>query len=137
MKKVLLRICFLAYAAAVMAGKDAGRVSASETKGQMQEQYGFPKFQVLSLLQTDKEKKVELNLQNFRDPAVLEMAQRYDRDGDGALNEEERDRVTSVGLSGRGIQDPSGLYHFRKIQWLNLNENRIQQIDLAYFPELE
>ena len=106
MKKVLLRICFLAYAAAVMAGKDAGRVSASETKGQMQEQYGFPKFQVLSLLQTDKEKKVELNLQNFRDPAVLEMAQRYDRDGDGALNEEEREIVSmhvSGGMSFREI----------------------------------
>ncbi len=137
MKKVLLSICFLACAVAVMAEKNTGRVLASEAKGQIQNHQNFLEFQVLPLLQGIKDEKVELNDENFTDPSILKMAQEHDSDGDGALDQNERDSVTSVGLSGKGIQDPSGLYYFRKIKWLNLNENRIRNIELKNFPELE
>lgn len=137
MKKVLFSICLLACAAAVTAGKNTGRALASEAKGKIQNNQNFPEFQVLSLLQETKDEKVELNDVNFTDPSILKMAQEHDSDGDGALDQNERDSVTFVGLSGKGIQDPSGLYYFRKIKWLNLNENRIRNIELKNFPDLE
>ena len=134
MKKVLFGACFFVCAAVFTAADNTGRVLASETNGQIRNAYDLTGFQVLSLLQ---EEKVELNIRNFKDPAVLDMARKYDHDGDGALDQEERDSVTSAGLSGQGIQDPSGLYYFRRIRWMNLNENRIRKIELKHFPELE
>lgn len=110
---------------------------------------------------------VEINAENFPDEFFREYVKNYDLDNDGHLSEDELDAVKVINnkyeefgdLFNKGITTLKGIEHFSKLEtlfcdaneltsldtaalpkslkWLNLDNNKLEAIDLSPLTNLE
>ena len=74
--------------------------------------------------------EVSLNSDNFPDSAFLGAITPYDRDGDGALSDQEIAGVTDLDLRERGITSLKGIEVFENLTSLYVNDNSLTELDL-------
>ena len=74
--------------------------------------------------------EVSLNSDNFPDSAFLGAITPYDRDGDGALSDQEIAGVTDLDLRERGITSLKGIEVFENLASLYVNDNSLTELDL-------
>lgn len=76
--------------------------------------------------------------ENFPDPIFRDyVADAYDRDGDGFLDEEESVNVQDIDVSGRGIKDLKGISLFQNARTLLCAGNRLTSLDVSALEGLE
>ena len=71
---------------------------------------------------------------NFR----AEIAKKkYDDDQDGYLSDEEIESTTLSQVSEMGIEDLTGVEHFKALKYLHCNDNELTALDVSALPALE
>ena len=80
---------------------------------------------------------VEINSTNFPDEAFRQyVADNFDKDKDGALNQTERNAVKEIRIIGSGCTSLQGLKYFSQLTDLLCGNNNLTELDVSENPEL-
>ena len=84
-----------------------------------------------------EEDAVAIDATNFPDGAFRQyVADNFDKDKDGALNQTERNAVKEIGISNSGCTSLQGLKYFSKLTDLFCSDNNLTELDVSENPEL-
>ena len=85
-----------------------------------------------------EEDAVAIDATNFPDGAFRQyVADNFDKDKDGALNQTERNAVKEIRISNSGCTSLQGLKYFSKLTDLFCNDNNLTELDVSENPELK
>lgn len=85
-----------------------------------------------------EEDAVAIDATNFPDGAFRQyVADNFDKDKDGALNQTERNAVKEIGISNSGCTSLQGLKYFSKLTDLFCSDNNLTELDVSENPELK
>lgn len=85
-----------------------------------------------------EEDAVAIDATNFPDGAFRQyVADNFDKDKDGALNQTERNAVKEIRISNRGCTSLQGLKYFSKLTDLFCSDNNLTELDVSENPELK
>ncbi|MBQ8567643.1 MAG: fibronectin type III domain-containing protein, partial [Oscillospiraceae bacterium] len=75
---------------------------------------------------------ININSTNFPDSTFRSyVSSNFDTDGNGYLSESERNAVTSINVSEKGISSLKGVEYFTKITYLNCSGNNLTTLDVS------
>ena len=74
---------------------------------------------------------VEINAKNFPDANFCAVVETFDTNGDGSLSEAEIAAVTEIDVSGKKIEDLTGVEHFKNLMKLLCYENQLTTLDVS------
>ena len=84
-----------------------------------------------------EEDAVAIDATNFPDGAFRQyVADNFDKDKDGALNQTERNAVKEIRIIGSGCTSLQGLKYFSKLTDLLCGDNNLTELDVSENPEL-
>ena len=84
-----------------------------------------------------EEDAVAIDATNFPDGAFRQyVADNFDKDKDGALNQTERNAVKEIRISNSGCTSLQGLKYFSKLTDLLCGDNNLTELDVSENPEL-
>ena len=84
-----------------------------------------------------EEDAVAIDATNFPDEAFRQyVADNFDKDKDGALNQTERNAVKEIEISNSGCTSLQGLKYFSKLTDLFCSDNNLTELDVSENPEL-
>ena len=84
-----------------------------------------------------EEDAVAIDATNFPDGAFRQyVADNFDKDKDGALNQTERNAVKKIEISNSGCTSLQGLKYFSKLTDLFCSDNNLTELDVSENPEL-
>ena len=84
-----------------------------------------------------EEDAVAIDATNFPDGAFRQyVADNFDKDKDGALNQTERNAVKEIEISNSGCTSLQGLKYFSKLTDLLCGDNNLTELDVSENPEL-
>ena len=84
-----------------------------------------------------EEDAVAIDATNFPDGAFRQyVADNFDKDKDGALNQTERNAVKEIGINNSGCTSLQGLKYFSKLTDLLCADNNLTELDVSENPEL-
>ena len=84
-----------------------------------------------------EEDAVAIDATNFPDGAFRQyVADNFDKDKDGALNQTERNAVKEIEISNSGCISLQGLKYFSKLTDLFCSDNNLTELDVSENPEL-
>ena len=84
-----------------------------------------------------EEDAVAIDATNFPDGAFRQyVADNFDKDKDGALNQTERNAVKEIEISNSGCTSLQGLKYFSKLTDLFCSDNNLTELDVSENPEL-
>ena len=84
-----------------------------------------------------EEDAVAIDATNFPDGAFRQyVADNFDKDKDGALNQTERNAVKEIRISNSGCTSLQGLKYFSKLTDLFCSDNNLTELDVSENPEL-
>ena len=84
-----------------------------------------------------EEDAVAIDATNFPDEAFRQyVADNFDKDKDGALNQTERNAVKEIRISNSGCTSLQGLKYFSKLTDLLCSDNNLTELDVSENPEL-
>ena len=84
-----------------------------------------------------EEDAVAIDATNFPDEAFRQyVADNFDKDKDGALNQTERNAVKEIEISNSGCTSLQGLKYFSKLTDLLCGDNNLTELDVSENPEL-
>ena len=84
-----------------------------------------------------EEDAVAIDATNFPDGAFRQyVADNFDKDKDGALNQTERNAVKEIRIIGSGCTSLQGLKYFSKLTDLFCSDNNLTELDVSENPEL-
>ena len=84
-----------------------------------------------------EEDAVAIDATNFPDGAFRQyVADNFDKDKDGALNQTERNAVKEIRISGSGCTSLQGLKYFSQLTDLLCGNNNLTELDVSENPEL-
>ena len=84
-----------------------------------------------------EEDAVAIDATNFPDGAFRQyVADNFDKDKDGALNQTERNAVKEIRISNSGCTSLQGLKYFSKLTDLLCSDNNLTELDVSENPEL-
>lgn len=84
-----------------------------------------------------EEDAVAIDATNFPDEAFRQyVADNFDKDKDGALNQTERNAVKEIRIIGSGCTSLQGLKYFSKLTDLLCSDNNLTELDVSENPEL-
>lgn len=85
-----------------------------------------------------EEDAVAIDATNFPDGAFRQyVADNFDKDKDGALNQTERNAVKEIRISNSGCTSLQGLKYFSKLTDLLCGDNNLTELDVSENPELK
>ena len=85
-----------------------------------------------------EEDAVAMDATNFPDGAFRQyVADNFDKDKDGALNQTERNAVKEIRISNSGCTSLQGLKYFSKLTDLFCSDNNLTELDVSENPELK
>ena len=85
-----------------------------------------------------EEDAVAIDATNFPDGAFRQyVADNFDKDKDGALNQTERNAVKEMRISNSGCTSLQGLKYFSKLTDLFCSDNNLTELDVSENPELK
>ena len=85
-----------------------------------------------------EEDAVAIDATNFPDGAFRQyVADNFDKDKDGALNQTERNAVKEIRISNSGCTSLQGLKYFSKLTDLLCSDNNLTELDVSENPELK
>ena len=85
-----------------------------------------------------EEDSVAIDATNFPDGAFRQyVADNFDKDKDGALNQTERNAVKEIEISNSGCTSLQGLKYFSKLTDLFCSDNNLTELDVSENPELK
>lgn len=85
-----------------------------------------------------EEDAVAIDATNFPDGAFRQyVADNFDKDKDGALNQTERNAVKEIEISNSGCTSLQGLKYFSKLTDLLCSDNNLTELDVSENPELK
>ena len=85
-----------------------------------------------------EEDAVAIDATNFPDGAFRQyVADNFDKDKDGALNQTERNAVKEIRISNSGCTSLQGLKYFSKLNDLFCSDNNLTELDVSENPELK
>ena len=85
-----------------------------------------------------EEDAVAIDATNFPDGAFRQyVADNFDKDKDGALNQTERNAVKEIRISNSGCTSLQGLKYFSKLTDLFCSDNNLTELDVSENPELK
>ena len=85
-----------------------------------------------------EEDAVAIDATNFPDGAFRQyVADNFDKDKDGALNQTERNAVKEIGINNSGCTSLQGLKYFSKLTDLLCGDNNLTELDVSENPELK
>lgn len=85
-----------------------------------------------------EEDAVAIDATNFPDGAFRQyVADKFDKDKDGALNQTERNAVKEIRISNSGCTSLQGLKYFSKLTDLFCSDNNLTELDVSENPELK
>lgn len=85
-----------------------------------------------------EEDAVAIDATNFPDGAFRKyVADNFDKDKDGALNQTERNAVKEIRISNSGCTSLQGLKYFSKLTDLFCSDNNLTELDVSENPELK
>lgn len=85
-----------------------------------------------------EEDAVAIDATNFPDGAFRQyVADNFDKDKDGALNQTERNAVKEIRISNSGCTSLQGLKYFSKLTVLFCSDNNLTELDVSENPELK
>ena len=85
-----------------------------------------------------EEDAVAIDATNFPDGAFRQyVADNFDKDKDGALNQTERNAVKEIWISNSGCTSLQGLKYFSKLTDLFCSDNNLTELDVSENPELK
>ena len=85
-----------------------------------------------------EEDAVAIDATNFPDGAFRQyVADNFDKDKDGALNQTERNAVKEIEISNSGCTSLQGLKYFSKLTDLFCSDNNLTELDVSENPELK
>ena len=85
-----------------------------------------------------EEDAVAIDATNFPDGAFRQyVADNFDKDKDGALNQTERNAVKKIEISNSGCTSLQGLKYFSKLTDLFCSDNNLTELDVSENPELK
>ena len=85
-----------------------------------------------------EEDAVAIDATNFPDGAFRQyVADNFDKDKDGALNQTERTAVKEIRISNSGCTSLQGLKYFSKLTDLFCSDNNLTELDVSENPELK
>ena len=85
-----------------------------------------------------EEDAVAIDATNFPDEAFRQyVADNFDKDKDGALNQTERNAVKEIRISNSGCTSLQGLKYFSKLTDLFCSDNNLTELDVSENPELK
>ena len=85
-----------------------------------------------------EEDAVAIDVTNFPDGAFRQyVADNFDKDKDGALNQTERNAVKEIRISNSGCTSLQGLKYFSKLTDLFCSDNNLTELDVSENPELK
>ena len=85
-----------------------------------------------------EEDAVAIDATNFLDGAFRQyVADNFDKDKDGALNQTERNAVKEIRISNSGCTSLQGLKYFSKLTDLFCSDNNLTELDVSENPELK
>lgn len=85
-----------------------------------------------------EEDAVAIDATNFPDGAFGQyVADNFDKDKDGALNQTERNAVKEIRISNSGCTSLQGLKYFSKLTDLFCSDNNLTELDVSENPELK
>lgn len=74
---------------------------------------------------------VEINEANFSDANFRKYVSNFDKDSNGTLSEGERNAVTEIQVSSKGISDLKGVEYFTSLTKLNCSYNKLTGLDVS------
>lgn len=84
-----------------------------------------------------EEDAVAIDATNFPDGAFRQyVADNFDKDKDGALNQTERNAVKEIRINNSGCTSLQGLKYFSKLTDLLCGDNNLTELDVSENPEL-
>lgn len=84
-----------------------------------------------------EEDAVAIDATNFPDEAFRQyVADNFDKDKDGALNQTERNAVKEIRINNSGCTSLQGLKYFSKLTDLFCGDNNLTELDVSENPEL-
>ena len=84
-----------------------------------------------------EEDAVAIDATNFPDEAFRQyVADNFDKDKDGALNQTERNAVKEIRINNSGCTSLQGLKYFSKLTDLFCSDNNLTELDVSENPEL-
>lgn len=84
-----------------------------------------------------EEDAVAIDATNFPDEAFRQyVADNFDKDKDGALNQTERNAVKEIRINNSGCTSLQGLKYFSKLTDLLCGDNNLTELDVSENPEL-
>jgi len=84
-----------------------------------------------------EEDAVAIDATNFPDGAFRQyVADNFDKDKDGALNQTERNAVKEIRINNSGCTSLQGLKYFSKLTDLFCSDNNLTELDVSENPEL-
>ena len=85
-----------------------------------------------------EEDAVAIDATNFPDGAFRQyVADNFDKDKDGALNQTERNAVKEIRINNSGYTSLQGLKYFSKLTDLFCSDNNLTELDVSENPELK
>ena len=85
-----------------------------------------------------EEDAVAIDATNFPDGAFRQyVADNFDKDKDGALNQTERNAVKEIRINNSGCTSLQGLKYFSKLTDLFCSDNNLTELDVSENPELK
>ena len=85
-----------------------------------------------------EEDAAAIDATNFPDGAFRQyVADNFDKDKDGALNQTERNAVKEIRISNSGCTSLQGLKYFSKLTDLFCSDNNLTELDVSENPELK
>ena len=85
-----------------------------------------------------EEDAVAIDATNFPDEAFRQyVADNFDKDKDGALNQTERNAVKEIRINNSGCTSLQGLKYFSKLTDLLCGDNNLTELDVSENPELK
>ena len=85
-----------------------------------------------------EEDAVAIDATNFPDGAFRQyVADNFDKDKDGALNQTERNAVKEIRINNSGCTSLQGLKYFSKLTDLLCGDNNLTELDVSENPELK
>ena len=79
---------------------------------------------------------VEINETNFPDGAFRTYVAQFDTDQSGSFSDEELAAVTSIIPTNLGITNLKGIEFFTSVNFLNVNNNNLTDLDVSNLPSL-